>query len=245
MNDVVSITGLVVRRGADFLLSVENLGLRSGSLYALVGPSGVGKSTLLRAIGGLLPIERGTVYIDGVGGLPECGNDGQSACDWRRRVHVIGQGQALLPYLTVAANVLALARDYQNDDADLKERFAKIAQSFNIQDLVNRYPSELSGGQYARAMLARSLTYRPRVLLMDEVSASIDPPLALAIFSILREELITENRVGLFVTHYVELARKIADRVIFLSTPDRLSVYRPENLERQSDASFQRFMLKT
>jgi ABC-type multidrug transport system ATPase subunit len=88
------------------------------------------------------------------------------------------------------------------------------------------------------------LSYEPHALLLDEISASIDPPLAFAIFKALREELVASSRIGLFVTHYVELAKRIADEVIFLSSPTQIVSYTPSQLERSKDLAVEHFLLK-
>lgn len=246
MNSALHITNLVVRRGREFLLELGKLDLEGGRLYALIGPSGIGKSTLLRALGGLIPIENGNVVLEsGISlSLPSPGSD--DLVSWRRRLHVVGQGQALLPHMSVLANTVALERDYgyDSDDVSLRVRFDRATKLLGISHLIHRYPSELSGGQYARALLARSLTYHPTVLLMDEISASIDPPIAYDIFKAVRTELTASGRIGVFVTHYVEMARRVADQVIFLSEPNCISVYEPHELEATREPAVERFLLK-
>lgn len=245
-SDGLHVAGLKVSRGNDFSLALEELRVTRGRLFALIGPSGVGKSTLLRAVAGLLPIDAGLVRIAELGDLPEGELDSEALCGWRRKVHVVGQGQALLPYLTMRANILALARDYgmSPDDPAFNERIAEIAGRFDIGALMHRYPAELSGGQYARALLARSLIYRPHALLMDEVSASIDPPLAFEILTRAKEDVRASNCLSIFVTHYVGLASKVADGIIFLSSPTTANIYTPEAFIETDDPAVERFLLR-
>lgn len=212
----LEIAGLLVHRGDRFSLDVDRLQVAAGQLIALLGPSGVGKSTLMRAVAGVVPRVRGVVKHEELGALPLHEVD-EAAQNWRRRVHVVGQGQALLPYLRIDENALVLAADYGlPKNGVLQERLMQTARDFDIDSLLTRYPSQLSGGQYARALLARSLIYEPRVLLLDEISASIDPPLALDIMKRLRDRVVRSGMCAVFVTHYVELARLVADGVIFM-----------------------------
>jgi ABC-type sugar transport system ATPase subunit len=245
-SDGLLVTGLKVSRGREFSLALEELRVTRGRLFALIGPSGVGKTTLLRAVAGLLPIDAGVVKIAELGELPRGELDSDPMCVWRRKVHVVGQGQALLPYLTVRENILALTRDYgvSARNPAFVDRVAQTAARFEIGALMHRYPSELSGGQYARALLARSLVHRPRALLMDEVSASIDPPLAFDILTRAKEDVRASNCLSIFVTHYVGLARQVADGIIFLSGPRTAKIYTPDAFIETSEPAVARFLLK-
>ena len=202
-----------------------------GEFVALVGPSGCGKSTLLKAIAGLVPIATGELLVDGapVRGVPE-------------RVGMVFQNDALLPWKTVRDNVrLPLAlRGLARADADAE--IARLLALVQLQGFEGYYPRALSGGMRKRVALARTLAYDPATFLMDEPFGPLD---ALTRMRIGREFLAIWERVGksvVFVTHDVEEAIALADRVLVMtSRPGRIKATYPIDLPRPRDYEEIRF----
>jgi putative spermidine/putrescine transport system ATP-binding protein len=203
------------------------LDIEMGEFVTLLGPSGCGKSTTLRAIAGLLDIDRGTIAIDG--------RDFTKVPIHRRDIGVVFQNNALFPHMTVAQNVGFGLRMRNAARAEQASRTAAALALVHLPDFGARYPHQLSGGQQQRVAIARALVINPRVLLLDEPFAALDRKL--------REEMQMElrdltRRVGItsvFVTHDQEEALTLSDRIVVMNagrieqigTPD--AIYsRPE-----------------
>jgi NitT/TauT family transport system ATP-binding protein len=194
------------RAGAVEALRGINLHVRQGEFVAVVGRSGCGKSTLLRLVAGLLPPTTGTVTVDG-----------QPVSRPRRDIGVVFQRPALLPWRTVVDNVLLPVEIFGLHRSAYRERAAALLEKVGLTGFERRLPHELSGGMQQRAALCRSLLPRPRVLLMDEPFSALD--------ALTREELSVElQRIHmestatiLFVTHSIDEAVLLADRVVVLT----------------------------
>ena len=203
----------------------------AGEFVALVGPSGCGKSTVLKAIAGLVPVTGGELTVDGVPvrGVPE-------------RIGMVFQNDALLPWKTVRENVrlpLALrGLGAAEQDAEIRRLLAIV----QLDGFEGFYPRALSGGMRKRVALARTLAYDPRTFLMDEPFGPLD---ALTRMRIGREFLAIWERVGksvVFVTHDVEEAIALADRVLVMSArPGRIIASYAVDLPRPRDFDEIRF----
>jgi spermidine/putrescine ABC transporter ATP-binding subunit len=223
----LSIDQATKQYGATKALDEVCLDIDVGEFVTLLGPSGCGKSTTLRAIAGLLDIDRGTIAIDG--------RDFTKVPIHRRDIGVVFQNNALFPHMTVAQNVAFGLRMRNVARAEQESRTAEALALVHLPDFGARYPHQLSGGQQQRVAIARALVINPRVLLLDEPFAALDRKL--------REEMQMElrdltRRVGItsvFVTHDQEEALTLSDRIAVMNagrieqigTPD--AIYsRPE-----------------
>lgn len=188
-------------------LGPVSLEISAGEFLCLLGPSGCGKSTLLMIIAGLLPPTRGEVAVDGV---PVAGPS--------RERGVVFQDYALLPWKTVRSNVALgprLAGASRREASRIADEYLELV---GMPQAGDRYPHELSGGMRQRAAVARTLAAKPKVLLMDEPFAAVDAQTR----SVLQEELIgiwaRTGQTIVFVTHSVDEAALLADRVVVMST---------------------------
>ena len=182
-----------------------------GEIFALLGPSGCGKSTLLRAVAGLEPLSAGRVEVGKA--LEGAAHPGTS----RRPVGMVFQEPLLLPWLTVAENVALGLRYRTNRDvargARAAEAVEQILRDFGLTPVAGVYPQELSGGQAQRASLARTVVTQPSILLLDEPFAALDPRTRAGLQDWLLGVVRRRRLTVLLVTHDVEEALYLGDRV--------------------------------
>lgn len=188
-----------------------SLEIASGEFVAIVGESGVGKSTLLNCMAGLDHWEHGSVRHDGVD-LGTLGDEGRAL--WRRRhVGFVFQAFHVLPHLDVAQNVaLPLMLLGQRDGA----RVARLLDTVGLEGLGARLPQQLSGGQLQRVAIARALVHRPSLLLADEPTGNLDPTTAARVMDVLVAQ-VREHGASLVLVTHSESAAARADRVLHLS----------------------------
>lgn len=183
-----------------------DLEVRAGELLALLGPSGCGKSTLLRIIAGLEPLQAGSITING--------SNGHRA----ERVGIAFQQPNLYPWLTVAENVGLGLRFAANAAARPDRPVEALLDEFGLAPIADAYPDELSGGQAQRASLARTVVTQPRVLLLDEPFAALDPRTRATLTAWLLEVRRNHRLTVVMVTHDVSEALGVGDRVALMST---------------------------
>lgn len=189
----------------------------TGRVEALVGPSGVGKSTVLRIIAGILHPETGRVVIDDV--------DVTQTPIHRRSVGLVFQDDQLFPHLDVEENIGFGLRMAKTRRADIEQRVAELLTLVGLEGFERRQPSSLSGGEAKRVALARALAPRPRVLLLDEPLTGLDRDLHDRLARDLRDILSTAGTTTLLVTHDLDEAAVIADGITHLGpTPDSQQV---------------------
>ena len=191
--------------GTDALEDIS-LEIRDGEFVCVVGPSGCGKSTLLEIVAGLLKHDSGSVTLDGV---PVNGTS--------RDIGVVFQSPSLYPWRTVARNI-ALGMEFSRvPKTEQEKRLKKYIELMNLKGFENKYPGQLSGGMRQRAGIARALVMDPKVILMDEPFSAVDHLTRCT----LQDELVRirqeEKKTVLFITHDLNEAVYLADRVILLS----------------------------
>lgn len=200
------------RYGDAEVLKGVSLGVEHHEVVCLIGASGSGKSTLLRCINALEEIQSGTILVDGdvVTGL------GVDVNRLRRNVGIVFQSYNLFPHMSVLRNItLAPRRIGGLGKEEAEERARVLLDRVGMADKINAYPDSLSGGQQQRVAIVRALAMEPQVLLLDEITAALDPELVGDVLAIVRE-LATEGMTMLLATHEMSFAREVASQVCFL-----------------------------
>jgi putative ABC transport system ATP-binding protein len=203
------------------VLSAVNLDVSAGEYVAVMGESGVGKSTMLNIIAGLEAPDTGEVVLDSVnlGQLP----DDELTRLRRERMGFVFQAFHVLPYLSVAQNVelpLALLR---TDVASMRERVSEMLHAVGLGSRGDSMPRELSGGELQRVAIARALVHRPKVVLADEPTGNLDPDTAGQILSLLKSQIKENDAAGILVTHSPDAAQT-ADKTLKLTSGGLISI---------------------
>ncbi len=185
--------------------------VRKGEVVCIIGPSGSGKSTLLRCINALVPIDKGSIKVEG----QEVHDPALDKLELRKKVGMVFQSYNLFPHKTALENimmapVLVLKRPKPEVEAQARRLMTKV----RLEGKENAYPGELSGGQQQRVAIARSLAMNPDVMLFDEVTAALDPETVKEVLVTIRE-LAEEGMTCILVTHEMGFAREIGDHIYF------------------------------
>jgi sulfate transport system ATP-binding protein len=214
--------GVSKRFGSFVALEGIDLSVPSGRLTALLGPSGGGKSTLLRIIGGLEDADTGTIHIGGVEatGLPA----------QRRNVGFVFQHYAAFKHLSVYRNVAFGLEVRKRPKAEIRKRVGELLELVHLEQFADRLPAQLSGGQRQRMALARALAVEPKVLLLDEPFGALDAKVRKELRDWLRRLHDQVHVTTVFVTHDQEEALEVSDEIVVINqgrieqvgTPDEL-----------------------
>lgn len=205
----------------ELVLSEINLTVKEGEFVSLLGPSGCGKSTLLSILAGLNQPNEGNVYLDN-----------QKIIKPGKDRGMVFQEAALFPWLTVEENILfPLKKEMPKTQArEVAHKYLKLVQ---LSQYVNHHPHELSGGMQQRVSIARALAMNPRVLLMDEPFGALDEQTRMRLQQELETIWLKEKKTIIFVTHSIQEAVKLSDRIIVMGThPGRVLQNFAINLER-------------
>jgi len=217
-DHLVEITGLTKRYGDRVILDNVSLSIRAGETIAMLGPSGGGKSTLLRSINGLNTIDAGEIRVgEHRLGPPSMNGDPQTARAVRRLMGMVFQDFQLFSHLTALENVTeAPMQVLKQSRAAATERAWSLLERVGLKDRALAYPQQLSGGQKQRVAIARALAMEPRGLLCDEITSALDPELKHEVLEVLAD-LKRDGMTLVMVTHEIGFARRAADRVVVLA----------------------------
>ena len=217
MNPLLVIDRLSVRYDSRDVLRALSLEVARGEIVALMGPSGVGKSTALRAVAALQAFDEGQIVVDGFTLAPGPVPPESRLVPLRRRVGLVFQAHALFEHLTALDNVtLALRHVLGRSRSEAEAVATELLASLDVGTRASAWPGQLSGGEAQRVAIARALAPDPHLLLMDEPTAALDPARRSALGATLRR-LCEQGRGLLVATHDAEFARGNADRVVSLT----------------------------
>ena len=209
---IIEINHLVKRFGDNVILNDLTLNVSKGEVVVLIGPSGCGKSTLLRCLNGLEPIQGGSVTLHG-----EPVEHGKpSLYNVRQKIGMVFQSYDLFPHMTVLKNITLSPLKVQNrSKEEVTEKAVELLKRVGLEDKANSYPSELSGGQKQRVAIVRSLIMNPDIMLLDEITAALDPEMVHEVLNVVLG-LANSGTTMMIVTHEMAFAEAVADRIIFL-----------------------------
>jgi polar amino acid transport system ATP-binding protein len=180
-------------------------------VICIIGPSGSGKSTLLRCVNALIPVEKGSIHVEG----QEVNDPKLDKLALRRKVGMVFQQYNLFPHRTALDNIMmAPVHVLKRDKAEVEEQARALIRKVRLEGKEQSYPGELSGGQQQRIAIARSLAMNPDIMLFDEVTAALDPETVKDVLVTIRQ-LAEEGMTCMIVTHEMGFAREIADQVYF------------------------------
>ena len=198
--------------GGSLVLRDVDLDVAPHTVTALIGASGSGKSTLLRCANLLEEIDDGAIWLDGA----EITDPRTDADAVRRRIGIVFQAYNLFPHLTVLENITLAPRRVHGVARKAAEEQARgLLERLGLGAKADEYPDRLSGGQQQRAAIVRALAVRPRLLLLDEITAALDPELVGEVLDVVRD-LKGEGMTMVLATHEMSFAREVANKVCFL-----------------------------
>lgn len=218
----IEVRGITKGYGDFVALDDVNVSIPTGQLTALLGPSGGGKSTLLRIIAGLEVADAGSVQIEGV--------DATSLPPQRRNVGFVFQHYAAFKHMTVAKNVAFGLEIRKRPKPEIKQRVDELLELVHLSQFAHRLPSQLSGGQRQRMALARALAVEPKVLLLDEPFGALDAKVRKELRDWLRRLHDEVHVTTVFVTHDQEEALEVADEIVVINEGRIEQVGTPEQL---------------
>ena len=223
----LDIAGLEASYGAVPVLWGIDLSIAKGDVIGLMGPSGSGKSTILRALAGLTPPTAGTVRLDGE--IINYGNP-RDVRRLRDRIAIVFQQYNLFQNMTALENVtIAPLKIKKRPKAEVMAEARALLSKVGLCDKLDRYPDELSGGQQQRVAIARALALKPEILLLDEVTAALDPELVSEVLDSIRL-LAREGMTMLIVSHEMGFIREVSSRVAFLAGGRILEIGAPASI---------------
>lgn len=219
---LLQIKDLVKEYGETRILDGVNLDIAQGEVVVVVGPSGCGKSTLLRCINALEPIQGGQVLLEG----KVVGKDHLE--EMRQKIGMVFQSYDLFPHLRVLDNItIAPTKVQKRKKEEVQAEAEELLSRVGLGDKANSYPRQLSGGQKQRVAIVRALCMHPEILLFDEVTAALDPEMVREVLDVMLD-LAKQGRTMIIVTHEMQFAKAVADKIVFIDQGKILEEATPE-----------------
>ncbi len=212
MEEILQVKNVSKRYGDLPVFENINLTVNKGEVVVIVGPSGCGKSTFLRCLNALEEIQEGEIILDG----NPVRTEGSDLVKLRERIGMVFQSYDLFPHMTVLENImLAPVKVKKRSKKEVEKEAMELLERVGLLEKKDYYPRQLSGGQKQRVAIVRALIMHPEILLLDEITAALDPEMVREVLDVVLA-LAREGRTMLIVTHEMQFARAVADRMIFL-----------------------------
>jgi polar amino acid transport system ATP-binding protein len=240
---VLRLEGIRKSFGDNLVLDGIDLEVAEGEVLVIIGPSGSGKSTLLRCVNLLERIQKGVIRFEG----EEITAKGVDVSAVRQRIGIVFQQFNLFPHLTVIDNLTLAARRIRKlPRAEAESRARELLEVVGLPEKASQHPHQLSGGQQQRVAIARALMMTPHVVLFDEVTSALDPELVGEVLVVMRDLARDHGITMLVVTHEMQFAREVGDRVIFMDGGRIVEQGPPEEvLNRPREERTRRFLRRT
>ena len=234
---IIEVKNLKKQFGKNVVLDNINLEIKKGEVVSLIGPSGSGKSTILRSIIDLETITSGDILIEG-NNL----KDKKIKKEMLLKTGMVFQTFNLFPHMSVRNNIVKTLELVKKLD---KKEANKIAEEtlevVGLIDKIDNFPSELSGGQKQRVAIARALSLRPDILLFDEPTSALDPTLVGEVLLVM-EELAKEGMTMIIVSHEMQFAMRVSDKIAFMDSGEIAFLQTPSELRNNDDPRIRRFI---
>lgn len=238
-DPIVRVDNIVKRFGAVTVLDGLSFSVMSGEVYSLIGRSGSGKSTSLRCLNALEPIQSGEIYI---GGTRVDFKNEKSKRGLRKRVGMVFQAFNLFPHMTALENItLGPIKAKAIGKQEARERALQILSEIGLAEKAKSYPDDLSGGQRQRVAIARALAMEPELLLLDEITSSLDPELTREVLDLVAK-LADQGITMVMVSHEIGFVRKISSRIGFVENGRLIAEGTPEDLFSSENPRLQSFL---
>ena len=238
---VIELRNIKKHFGSLYVLKDISLKVHKGEVVAIIGPSGSGKSTLCRTINRLETVDSGEIFICGEK-IPQ---EGRKLARLRSEVGMVFQSFNLFAHKTILEIVMLAPVDVlKKKKKDVKVEALELLKRVGVENQAEKFPAQLSGGQQQRVAIARSLAMHPKAILFDEPTSALDPEMIGEVLSVIRE-LAETGMTMLIVTHEMNFAREVADRIIFMDDGSVIADESPDDFfANQKNPRIQAFLSK-
>ena len=240
MDEILHIKNLSKCYGDTKVLKNINISVKKGEVVVIIGPSGCGKSTLLRCLNGLEEIQEGEVLLDDQVVNPNKKNLSKN----REKIGMVFQSYDLFPHLTILQNVtLAPIKVKKRNRREVEKEALELLERVGLRSKKDDYPRQLSGGQKQRVAIVRALIMHPEVLLLDEITAALDPEMVREVLDVVLD-LAKEGRTMVIVTHEMQFAKEVSDHIVFMEQGVIVEEGTPDELFSSENARVREFIGK-
>lgn len=223
-------------KAGDFTVDNIDLTVESKEFFVIMGPTGSGKSLLVKAICGIIPIQSGSIHIDG--------KDVTNLEPRKRQVGYVPQNSSLFPHLSVSDNILFPLKIRKINRKEALKKTAPIIDALNISSLLERTTLNLSGGEQQKVALARALSFKPKLLILDEPVSALDEPTRCEICGLLKTIQQDFSITTIHICHNLEEARIVSDRIAIISNGRIVQTDTLENLIDKPEVGIVRKILR-
>ena len=233
--------------GKQNVLDHISFSIKKGEVVVVIGPSGCGKSTFLRCLNKLESIQAGEILLDGIviNAEGKSGKEMPKAHEIRQKIGMVFQSYELFPNMNILNNItLAPLMVQKRNKQEVLEEAEKLLERVGLLEKKDAYPRQLSGGQKQRVAIVRSLMMHPEVLLLDEITAALDPEMVREVLQVVLE-LAKEGMTMVIVTHEMEFAKAVADRILFLDKGRIIEESKPETFFKNPQTTRAKQFLNT